>query len=301
MSLAPDPVSHHPPFPATDDEDAWHRWRDWKLSRLPESVNDLLVEIGNPLKPTRTECLALHDRLERWNMAVFACNPRVFDKEGLRAMAGHFGLRRLDSNWLADDDGITSLRVRDGELRGEFIPYTNRAIRWHTDGYYNPMDRQIHALLLYCESPAAHGGENGLFDHELAWLYLREEAPELANALAQRDVLTIPARHEDGRIARRDITGPVFSISPSGRLHMRYTLRARNVIWKPDPEVQAARERLETLLRSQPAGMVHGRLEAGMGLICRNVLHERAAFVNAPGHERLLYRARYHDEILEPA
>ena len=298
MSLASSqPERVMPPFPSGRDASAWRRWRDWKLSHLPGSIGDLLVEIGNPLKPTRSECLAIRDRLERWNMALFACNPSVFDKEGLRAMAGHFGLRRLDHNWLADEDGITTLQVREGELRGEFIPYTTHAIRWHTDGYYNPMDRQIHALLLYCESSAAHGGENRLFDHELAWLHLREQDPVLVEALSAPDVLTIPARYENGRIARRDITGPVFSTSPSGRLHMRYTLRARNVIWKPDPLVQAARERLEALLQSQPPGMVQGRLEAGMGLICRNVLHDRAAFVNAPGRERRLYRARYYDEI----
>lgn len=298
MPLAQHTMDSAPPFPEPGDRQAWRRWRDWKRAYLPLSMGDLLVEIGNPLNPTRSECRAVHDRLARWNMALFACNPHVFDKEALRALAGKFGLHRLDSNWLADDDGITSLTVREGGVRGEFIPYTNRAIRWHTDGYYNPMDRQIHALLLYCERSAAYGGVSGLFDHELAWLYLHEEDPTLTEALAQPDALTIPARYEDGRLARRDIVGPVFSRSPSGRLHMRYTMRGRNAHWKPDPDVQRARARLEALLASHPPGMVHGRLEAGMGLICRNVLHERTAFADAPGHERLLYRARYFDEIV---
>ncbi len=39
-------------------------------------------------------------------------------------------------------------------------------------------------------------------------------------------------------------------------------------------------------------------LEPGMGLLCNNVLHDRAAFTDDPTHPpRLLYRARYLDRI----
>jgi len=34
-----------------------------------------------------------------------------------------------------------------------------------------------------------------------------------------------------------------------------------------------------------------------MGLLCNNVLHDRAGFSDDAGHPRLLYRARYYDRI----
>jgi hypothetical protein len=43
------------------------------------------------------------------------------------------------------------------------------------------------------------------------------------------------------------------------------------------------------------------RLVPGMGLVCNNVLHDRAGFVDDPLQRRLLYRARYLDRILAPA
>ena len=60
------------------------------------------------------------------------------DKDMPRALARQFGLARLDANWLADDDGISSVTVRGAAGGGDYIPYTDRPIRWHTDGYYNP-------------------------------------------------------------------------------------------------------------------------------------------------------------------
>ena len=59
------------------------------------------------------------------------------------------GLRRLDANWLADEDGISQIAVRDGSAgsAADFIPYTERAIQWHTDGYYHPQQRRIRAMV----------------------------------------------------------------------------------------------------------------------------------------------------------
>jgi hypothetical protein len=38
-------------------------------------------------------------------------------------------------------------------------------------------------------------------------------------------------------------------------------------------------------------------MEAGMGLLCNNVLHDRSAFTDDPHHPRLLYRARYLERV----
>ena len=45
------------------------------------------------------------------------------------------------------------------------------------------------------------------------------------------------------------------------------------------------------------APIVRRKLRPGEGIISNNTLHNRAGFTNAPGAERLFYRARYHDRI----
>jgi hypothetical protein len=42
------------------------------------------------------------------------------------------------------------------------------------------------------------------------------------------------------------------------------------------------------------------RLQAGMGIVAHNVLHDRDGFVDDPARPRLLYRARYLDRISPP-
>ncbi|MDP1533498.1 MAG: hypothetical protein Q8L92_07945, partial [Rubrivivax sp.] len=42
------------------------------------------------------------------------------------------------------------------------------------------------------------------------------------------------------------------------------------------------------------------RLQAGMGLVGHNVLHDRSAFEDDPARPRLLLRARFLDRVREP-
>lgn len=170
-------------------------------------------------------------------------------------------------------------------------------INWHTDGYYNTAEKQIHALNLHVVQRAANGGENALMDHEIAYLLLRERNPDYIRALMEPEVMTIPARVGGGKIARAEQTGPVFSITPSGNLHMRYTIRVNNVIWTEDPLTRKALICLEDILNSDSPYIYRGLLEPGMGLLSNNVLHDRAAFTDDLEHKRHYYRARYFDRL----
>jgi alpha-ketoglutarate-dependent taurine dioxygenase len=127
---------------------------------------------------------------------------------------------------------------------------------------------------------------------------MRDENPDYVRALMQPDAMTIPARVEEGGVARPDAVGPVFSVHPeSGDLHMRYTARTRSIVWKQDDLTLAAVAFLEKLLASDLPFIYRGRLEPGMGLVSNNVLHDRAGFNDSPDKKRLLYRARYYDRI----
>ena len=278
---------------------AYAAWREARLAAHPRRLEDLLVEIADPRRLTSAERAALLSRCAAANMALYASGTASDpDKDIPRLLGRQLGLVHLDANHLADDDGISPLAVAPAGTRTEFIPYTDRGIKWHTDGYYNTLDRQVHGLLLHCVQSAASGGENQLMDHEIAYILLRDENPEHIRAFMAADAMTIPPRLEDGEVARAAQAGPVFSVHPDGHLHMRYTARTVSIEWKDDARTRAAVAALERILADADSPYIfRGRLEPGMGLVCNNVLHDRAAFRDSDTQKRLLYRARYFDRI----
>ena len=284
-----------------DNAPAYAAWRERKLASHPRRLEDLLVDIAVPGRLTFAEREALLARCAVANMALYA-SPTGSDpdKDIPRQLGRQLGLVNLDANRLADDDGISPLAVAPAGTRTEFIPYTDRGIRWHTDGYYNTLERQVRGLLLHCVQSAESGGENRLMDHEIAYILLRDENPDHIRAFMAPDAMTIPPRLEDGAIARAAQAGPVFSVYPDGFLHMRYTARTVSIEWKADAATRAAVAALERILADEASPYIfRGRLEPGMGLVCNNVLHDRSAFADSDARKRLLYRARYFDRIVD--
>jgi Taurine catabolism dioxygenase TauD, TfdA family len=293
----PDFIKKESPFDL-NNQHAYENWRDKKLENYPDKAEQLIVEINNPQKLTNAEHYAIFERYRKSNMAVYISKEGINpDKRIASNLAEQFGLKTLDRNMGADDDGITSLQVSKTEGRERYIPYSNKAIHWHTDGYYNKLDRQIHALNLHCVRPAMQGGENAVLDHEIAYIRLRDENPDYIHALSSASAMTIPANIKDNIIIRPDRSGPVFSTTENDTLHMRYTERAHSIIWNNDPVTSAAVKALESLLHSSDPYIFRLTLQAGWGLISNNILHDRSGFnddINAP---RLLYRLRYFEGL----
>jgi hypothetical protein len=280
------------------DAAAYQAWREAKLARFPKTLAELVVEVRDPRTLSPGERQALLDRCQRANMAVYASPAGGdADKEIPRRLGLQLGLRDLDPNYLADDDGISPLAVAERGTRGEFIPYTHRGIKWHTDGYYNPVERTVRAVLLHCVERAETGGENDLLDHEIAYILLRDRDPRHVRALMAHDAMTIPARIESGRVERPAQSGPVFSVDAGGFLHMRYTARAVSIEWKNDAATRAALAALEDILGMTSPWIFRGRLEPGMGLVSNNILHTRTPFTDSARHQRLIYRARYYQRV----
>lgn len=279
------------------DNDAYLRWRERKLAHAITELDALIVEIKDPVALTIAERSELLSRGRRSNMSIYATQATM-DEVMVQQLGAQLGLLHLDANWLADEQGISRITVShtDGE-RQAYIPYTDRAIKWHTDGYYNPPERQIRGMILHCVQPAAQGGINRLLDHEIAYLMLRDENAEFVRALSAPDAMTIPERTDEQGVARAAQTGPVFSVDARGNLHMRYTARTRSIEWKQDDATRAAVQRLEQLLNSNLPHIFSAQLGPGMGLLCNNVLHDRSAFSDEADHQRLLYRARYQDRL----
>jgi len=281
---------------------AYQRWRDAKLACQPRQASDLIVDVADPRALQTRERQALLERCASSNMAIYRSLAHAEDKDIARQLASQLGLHRLDGNWLADEDGISRIAVsRPVGDRAAFIPYTNRPIKWHTDGYYHPETRQIRAMTLHCVRQASHGGETALMDHEMAYIAIRDANPDWVRALMAPQAMTIPERLDEDGIARAEQAGPVFSVdAQTGELHMRYTARTRSVLWKGDTATRDAVGFLEQLLSNDSSHIVRLRLQPGMGLVCNNVLHNRAGFDDDPSQPRLLYRARYLDRIVKP-
>jgi hypothetical protein len=85
----------------------------------------------------------------------------------------------------------------------------------------------------------------------------------------------------------------------NGRLHMRYSARQRNVIWKDRQAVRAGAAFLSGLFSAGDDHIFRYMLKPGEGLLSNNVLHRREGFRDDPasGRTRLMYRARYYDRI----
>lgn len=289
-------------FTSLDDSKDYIEWREQKLESCPETVEELVVQVKDPASLDDDEYAAIADLLVRANMAIWMAKPEPErDKIIALNMGRQYGMRNLDHNMGADHDGVSELSVREGQWRAGYIPYTNRPIHWHTDGYYNTVDRKIKGMVLYCVQAAARGGENALVDHEIAYIHLRDENPGYVQALFHPEAMTIPANIINGQELRPDRTGPVFSVLEDGSLHMRYTARARNVIWRDDPLTREAIACLSEFLASDSPFIFRATLAPGQGLICNNVLHDRSGFDNDETHRRMLYRLRFYDRAITVA
>ena len=300
MPQAPKHTAADSPFNLGNTE-AYEIWRARKLAAQPIDTGIMIIDIADAAQLTMAEKNALTIACKQTNFAVYRHRPGPLrDKEQVRRFGAQLGLQHLDNNLCADDDAITPLTVTASGRRQEYIPYTNRPLSWHTDGYYNPSDRQVLSWSLHCVRSAASGGENRLMDHEMAYLLLRDEDPALIAALHAQDALTIPANIEQGVEIRGARTGPVFSIdTATGCLHMRYSARTRNIIWKDTEVTRRAVDRLRDIMNDDSPYVYMLRLEPGMGVFSNNILHNRSGFDDDNGEEnqRLIYRARYYDRI----
>lgn len=284
------------------DADRYRRWRDMKLAARPLAATELLVEVSDLGNPTRTEQDAIIAKLRKANMAVYAAPPIDDEQRAKRCFgdfAAAFGLQNCETHRSASADGIVSLEVVAQGPRLGYIPYTNKPLSWHTDGYYNAPDAMIRAFVLHCQRDASAGGENGLLDPEIAYIRLRDMNPDFVLALMHREAMTIPSNTEKDGSIRPTSVGPVFSVHPAtGALQMRYSARARNIIWRNDEMTQAATAALLNLLKNG-TDVIRHRLAPGQGVICNNVIHNRSSFTDTPDTQagRLYFRSRFTDRV----
>lgn len=286
-----------------DDERAYARWRAHKLRHYPAGLEAQRVPIARLERLTGGERDALVAACRRANFALYQTPAEAHTSmQSLAAFGEQLGLVDFDRHLWAPEAGIAELRREPGGGRARYIPYTDRPMRWHTDGYYNGAGARVRGVIMHCVSPAAGGGANELLDPEMVYMALRDADPAFIEALMQPDAMTIPANTLEPGARRAAVSGPVFSVDPAdGTLHMRYTARTRSIMWKDERATRAAVAFLEELLTAPVAHAFKVCLEAGEGIVCNNVLHTREAFEDdhATHKQRLLWRARYRNRVAD--
>jgi hypothetical protein len=287
------------------DDQAYRRWRETKLANYPRAPDELTIEVQELTAPTAAESEAILAACRRANMCLYRSRMPQSDAQATRRaladFAHRFGLVRFEAHRSAEADGIVALEVAKHGGRSGYIPYSNRAMGWHTDGYYNYENpgRMIRSMLLHCVRSASEGGSNGLLDHEIVYIRLRDKNPDYIAALMRPDAMAIPANEEANGTTREENVGPEFVVDPdSGTLAMRYTARKRNIRWRDDDATQAAVRALEQVLHDD-ALIMRVKFAPGEGIICNNVLHDRIGFDAAETVEpgRLVYRIRSYDRV----
>jgi len=292
---ADQPISADSPFNLNNNT-AYQQWRSARLGYMDPAISDILVQLKDPYRLSDDEKTAIIQCCEKYNMAIYQINDLdTQDKSLVHELGNQLAMQHLDTNLRADEDSVSSLQVRE-QVGNMYIPYTNKALSWHTDGYYNHLDKQIFGIIMHCVRPAIEGGVNSLINPENVYIALRDENPAYIEALMHPEAMIIPDNVEAGKVIRAAQDGPVFMVKPNGRLHMRFSARKRNIVWRDTEDTHKAVEMINHLLADDD-NVLKVKLKAGQGIICNNVLHNRSAFTDSDQQKRLMYRARYYDAV----
>ena len=267
------------------------KWRDEKLAAYPKNVGELVVELGDMTAMTPAEKAKILETVERANMCVYTAGSAELEMNSLLALGNQLGVSHTDKSARhAQSDELT-----DSGILNRAIPFSTRHCNWHTDATYYGSDSTIQALFLLCKRPAVEGGSNKVLDHEVLYIQLRDKDPDALEVLMNKDCFN----YRNPTTGEIDLHrgGKVFWTNADGHLCHRFSFRKTDMAWSGDSDVAAAGHVLESLISDEPAHVIEGRLESGMGLISNNVLHTRERLVDSDdaAKKRLLFRARFYD------
>lgn len=281
-------------------------WKDAKIKTFAHVNAAAPIRIKSFNTADFDSIKSIKDQCRGANLSLFEIHdvPKS-ENEAAKELAGfasRFGLTLPETHRSEGEDGVVALKTSSASRQKGYIPYTPRALNWHTDGYYNAESARVQAFALYCHNPAVKGGDNQFIDGEIAYMRMRDENPDYVRAFMHPQALTIPANEENDGDGRPVSVGPVFyPDSVTGRLQMRYTARTRSIEWRTDTQTQEAVAWMREWLDRGDEFRVQLGLKAGQGVLNNNVLHNRTSFEDDPngGGQRIMMRARFHDRISE--
>ena len=284
------------------DGAAYAAWRRSKLANSPRAGAMPVHKVGDLSQPTDSEKTAILAQIAESNFAIYQAERYSADETEvgaeLRRFTDAFGLRVAEAHRSAGNNGVVALKVSMAEHQRGFIPYSRKAMNWHTDGYYNSEADTIRAFVLHCVRQADIGGQSQIIDNEIAYIRLRDASPEAVALLMDAEAMTIPESPEADGTVRPVSIGPVFFIEDE-KLIMRYTARTRSISWKSEATREAA-ALLQNLLESERDYLHTLTLQPGQGILNNNTLHNRTAFdpsAATGSSQRMLYRVRFNNRL----
>jgi len=271
------------------NKNTYERWANNKLESFTSDIDDLLVEISDPARISKGEMIRIKKIINAYNMVFYEfTRPIKNTQSSLIKLMHNLNIKNFVKDSKSNKNGITAIELDQKIMtEDEYIPYTKRSLNWHTDGYYNKLNKPIYSWILHCKQRAKNGGVNTFFDHEIIYILFNQLTNKILS-LMDNEIYIIPENKKNGR---KEIKSYVFSYdNPYKKLHMRFTMRERNIKWKKMYEDEI--EILKNIIEKNSKYKISYKLQPGQGVITNNVIHSRTAFTNDINHHRLIYRIR---------
>ena len=263
-------------------------WAEEKERNIPHNIDGIIVNIHDINNVKISEIAKIKETINKCNSCIYSSKIALKSNTNLLKFVESIGMRTYDRNNIESNEISTITPLENNKIN--YIPYTDKSLNWHTDGYYDK--KSIFSWLLHCVHPATHGGENYLLDHELA---LREYVLRYddINNLMSEDALTIP---ESKDTSRSEISTYIFSIKNQyKKLHMRFSMRKDNI--GTSPKAGDAVTKLKQTIENDCAKYsLTYKLQKNEGIITNNILHGRKAFKDDKVKRKLL-RIRSYERL----
>ena len=264
------------------------KWAAQKENNIPKNINEISVEIKDINRATKNEISKIRSTLDKFNSCLYRSNRDLESNSCLLDFAKAVGMKTFDFNNIEASEISTISSIKSEKI--QYIPYTNKALNWHTDGYYDK--KPLFSWLLHCINPADDGGENYLLDHELA---MREYVLSYDDieVLMNKRAITIP---ESQGSNRSEISTYIFSFDNDyEKLHMRFSMRKENI--KMSDNTFTAMSKLTDVIENNCSKYsITYKLSKNEGILSNNILHGRNSFKDDKVQRKLL-RIRSYERL----
>ena len=140
------------------------RWAEEKEGNIPHNIDGIIVNIHDINNVKISEIAKIKETINKCKSCIYSSKTALKSNTNLLKFVESVGMRTYDRNNIESNEISTITPLENKKIN--YIPYTDKPLNWHTDGYYDK--KSIFSWLLHCVHPATHGGENYLLDHELA-------------------------------------------------------------------------------------------------------------------------------------
>ena len=264
------------------------RWAEEKEKNIPQNSDGILVNIHDINNVKTSEITKIKETIYKYNSCIYSSKIALKSNTNLLKFVELVGMKTYDCNNIESNEISTITPLQNSKIN--YIPYTDKLLNWHTDGYYDK--KSIFSWLLHCVNPATEGGENYLLDHELVLREYLLRNDDINNLMAE-DALTIPASKDT---SRPEISTYIFSFQNKyRRLHMRFSMRKDNI--GTSAKANSAVIKLREIIEDDCAKYsLTYKLQKNEGIITNNILHGRKAFKDDKVKRKLL-RIRSYERL----